>query len=316
MCCILLSNQTKNSKEKVQGNLLHDTPSRKHTKVQTPIQFYEYVSNVKSSQFGAILYIFEDNEAVIKMIIKGRCPRLRHVSRTHRVALDWLFDRINLDPQTHIVYVDSKNQLAEILTKGNFTRDEWNHLLHLFNISIFTSASCLETMAKLMQEEKGEERIVAKSMPTLNLVSHTAASSSTARSSSASNRLGMLRAPSQQGSNLIAKSAGKPAAGGSNQNDAASSSQVWLPIAKTDDSARKLLTAGTNLDLSFQDCARELAAENSEINDENDSKWPHNYRISRADVPHHEKVYSNLRQHLKRNPEDKMEDLDVNTLMW
>ena len=23
---------------------------------------------------------------------------MRHVSRTHRVALDWLFDRINLDP--------------------------------------------------------------------------------------------------------------------------------------------------------------------------------------------------------------------------
>ena len=41
--------------------------------------------------------MFEDNEAVIKMIIKGRSPTMRHVSRTHRVALDWLFDRINLD---------------------------------------------------------------------------------------------------------------------------------------------------------------------------------------------------------------------------
>ena len=39
---------------------------------------------------------FEDNEAVIKMIIKGRSPTMRHVSRTHRVALEWLFDRINL----------------------------------------------------------------------------------------------------------------------------------------------------------------------------------------------------------------------------
>ena len=33
------------------------------------------------------------------MIIKGRRPTLRHVSRTHRVAIDWLFDRINFDPQ-------------------------------------------------------------------------------------------------------------------------------------------------------------------------------------------------------------------------
>ena len=39
----------------------------------------------------------EDNEAVIKMIIKGRSLTIRHVSRTHRVALNRLFDRIILD---------------------------------------------------------------------------------------------------------------------------------------------------------------------------------------------------------------------------
>ena len=55
-------------------------------------------SNVQSARQEASLYVFEDNEAVIKMIIKGRSPTMRHVSRTHRVALDWLFDRINLDP--------------------------------------------------------------------------------------------------------------------------------------------------------------------------------------------------------------------------
>ena len=31
----------------------------------------------------------EDNEAGIKMIMKGRSPTMRDVSRTHRVALDW-----------------------------------------------------------------------------------------------------------------------------------------------------------------------------------------------------------------------------------
>ena len=81
-------------------------------------------SNVHSSRQEALLYIFEDNEAVIKMIIKGRSPTMRHVSRTHRVALDWLFDRINLDPKIQIKYIDTKNQLADILTKGNVTRDE------------------------------------------------------------------------------------------------------------------------------------------------------------------------------------------------
>ena len=50
-------------------------------------------SNGTLSCSNAMLYVFEDNEAVIKMIIKGRSPTMRHVSRSHRVALDWLFDR-------------------------------------------------------------------------------------------------------------------------------------------------------------------------------------------------------------------------------
>ena len=94
-------------------------------------------SNVQSSRQEALLYVFEDNEAVIKMIIKGRSPTMRHVSRTHRVALDWLFDRVNLDPNIQIKYIDTKNQFADMLTKGNFTRDEWNHQLCFFQYQRF-----------------------------------------------------------------------------------------------------------------------------------------------------------------------------------
>ena len=70
-------------------------------------------TNAHSSQGESQLYIFEDNEAVIKMIIKGRSPMMRHISRTHRVALDWFFDRINLDHKIQIKYFDTKNQLAD-----------------------------------------------------------------------------------------------------------------------------------------------------------------------------------------------------------
>ena len=127
---------------------------------------------------------FEDNEAVIKMIMKGRSPTMRHVSRTRRVALDWLFDRINLDPKIQIKYID-KNQLADILTKGNFTRDEWNHLLTLFNISHFSSTACLAAMAKRAQQDSGEGRVTAKSRPMMNL---TARTSSFVSSSASSNQ--------------------------------------------------------------------------------------------------------------------------------
>ena len=116
-------------------------------------------SNVQSSRQEALLYVFEDHEAVIKMIIKRRSPIMRHVSRTHRVALDWLFDRINLDPKIQIKYIDTKNQLADILTKGNFTRDEWNHLLCLFNISHFSSTVLIRWRNDLNKiQEKSESQ--------------------------------------------------------------------------------------------------------------------------------------------------------------
>ena len=130
-------------------------------------------SNVRSARQEAALYVFEDNDTVIKMIMKGRSPTMRHVSRTHRVALDWLFDRINLDSKIQIKYIDTKNKLADILTEGNFTRDEWNHLLCLFNISHFSSTVCTDTIAKRSQQDSGEERVTAKSRPIMNLVART-----------------------------------------------------------------------------------------------------------------------------------------------
>ena len=120
-------------------------------------------SNAHLSEKESQLYIFEDNKAVIKMIIKGRSPTMRHVSRIHRVALDGLFDRVNLDPKIQIKYVDTNNQLADMLTKGSFTRDEWHNLLnimnditlscnHIFNSHSFLSAGKQFEMSKRSQE--------------------------------------------------------------------------------------------------------------------------------------------------------------------
>ena len=83
-----------------------DSDVHKHHKSQKKINVMKDIDsvppNVQSARQEALLYVFEDNEAVIKMIIKGRSPTMRHVSRTHRVALDCLFDRINLDPKIQI----------------------------------------------------------------------------------------------------------------------------------------------------------------------------------------------------------------------
>ena len=94
------SNQVHGHQERARGNLQRNKPSSKHTNTQIEIQTQpkdlelsnvDYASsNAKSSRSGAVLYIFEDNEAVIEMTVKGRSPTMRHVSRTHRVSLYWL----------------------------------------------------------------------------------------------------------------------------------------------------------------------------------------------------------------------------------
>ena len=110
------------------------------------------------------------------MIIKGRSPTMRRVSRPHRVALDRLFDRINLDPiflnqikergptmrhvfqnpqscfglvvltaltwdpKIQIKYVDTKNQLADNYEQRKF-HAWWNGAIFFvcFHIMIFFS---------------------------------------------------------------------------------------------------------------------------------------------------------------------------------
>ena len=98
-------NKIEQPKEELRGNPLqaakpnmHNPIQFKHTNV-IPTNTDHIPPNTTHSGSSAMLYVFEDNEAVINVIIKGRSPRMRHVSRTHRVALDWWFDRINLDTQ-------------------------------------------------------------------------------------------------------------------------------------------------------------------------------------------------------------------------
>ena len=74
------------------------------------------------------LVIFEDNDAVIKMIMKGRARQMRHVQRTHRINLDGMFEQIHEDPGLFLRYVGAKQQLGDLLTKGSFSAETWNSL--------------------------------------------------------------------------------------------------------------------------------------------------------------------------------------------
>ena len=69
----------------------------------------------------AKIVILEDNEPVIKMVIKKRWPQLRYVPRTHRIDLDGLFELIHSLTGVSIRHIGTKMQIADIFTKGMFT---------------------------------------------------------------------------------------------------------------------------------------------------------------------------------------------------
>ena len=94
----VLGNMTQTT-ERLGRPVIIDRSQRSQGKINALNNIDCVPSNVQFSHQEALLYVFKDNEAVIKMIIKGRSPTMRHVSRTHRVALDWLFDRSNVDPK-------------------------------------------------------------------------------------------------------------------------------------------------------------------------------------------------------------------------
>ena len=64
--------------------------------------------------------VVQPNAAVIQMIHKGRSPNFRRVTRTHRVDLDCLCERVNLDHSILIKYARTNDQFVDILTLGMF----------------------------------------------------------------------------------------------------------------------------------------------------------------------------------------------------
>ena len=83
-------------------------------------------------------------QQIRKQTNRCRNPTLRHISRTHRVDLDRLYDRINVDPMIQIKYVNTTQKLADIFANESFTRDRCAKLTLLVSItthSTFTQSN-------------------------------------------------------------------------------------------------------------------------------------------------------------------------------
>ena len=265
-------------------------------------------SNANSFRQEAMLYIFEDNEAVIKVIIKEReVLQWDNVCRIHRVALDWLFDRTNSDSKIQIKYIDTKNHLADILTKGNFTRDEWNHLLCLFNNSHFSSINSVKAMSKRTQEGAGEERVTAKSRPMTNLVSRCRVRDPTVLASTASENPGNTESESQKvllsSLNVQLTGTEKPVTLASSSN-----SSQWNKYDKWSSQVRK--SGEMSKTSTVKPVSNKLVIDidmDSDTATESDFSLKSRWFLNR--------VSDRLRKMLNRSPEDLMQDIDKRSLI-
>ena len=75
---------------------------------------------------------YEDNQAAILILENGGSSALRHVGRTHRVDLAWMYERFNED-NIKVRYIESNRQCADIYTKHFTDRYKWYQSLILIN---------------------------------------------------------------------------------------------------------------------------------------------------------------------------------------
>ena len=142
---------------KVRGAFTAEYPMQYSNSIYWDIlKSVDYVpTNVPAIPGRAKLIILEDNDAVIKICIKGRSLMLRHVARTHRVDLDALYVIIATDPGIAIRYVNTKMQIADIFTKGSFTAEAWRTLCKLLQVG----------SSYLMKSNPAKAKSQAKSNP-------------------------------------------------------------------------------------------------------------------------------------------------------
>ena len=91
---------------------------------------------------GFKLTMCEDNEATIKIVVKRRSQAMRHVAKTHRINLDFLFDTCEME-HVYLRYVRTHQQIADILTKHFSSSVTWDNLMLLLGLRPMTMGKSL-----------------------------------------------------------------------------------------------------------------------------------------------------------------------------
>ena len=83
--------------------LVRSGPARTTRQATQPHHWYPFI-------------VAEDNEAAIKIARNGRCPTMRHISRTHCVDMDRLHETCT-NEKVQLRYINTHSQASHILTK-------------------------------------------------------------------------------------------------------------------------------------------------------------------------------------------------------
>ena len=85
-----------------------------------------------SEQATVELKVQEDNQATTRVVRKGFSPKLRHISRTHKITLGSLRE-VMFETNICLEYVDTAEQAADIFAKA-LPIDKWEAALVLLGM--------------------------------------------------------------------------------------------------------------------------------------------------------------------------------------
>ena len=324
-------NQFDNTKDQVRGNSSRNTTSDEHIQNQTKVPTQHdnliwamLIMSRRTRSFPDLARcctFLRITKPWLKWSSKSRRPRVRHVSRTHRVALHWLFDRNHLDPKIQVKYVDSKHQFADVLTEGNLTRDGTIFFMcstatisaHLAGLRISAWPAALKRWRRSCKNMKGEDRIVAKSKPTtMNLCLRCLAKFFNCAESSC------VEKPGDTQSTFV-EQIGQVQGNLTHENSIKTQRRVLKDDNKDavlDVGTKKLVATEEDQEhLIFSEGAtstRKLIASRNSETEGSDKFWQKSTNF----VPHLENIFSIVRQRYGLGPEDQVKHLAVNAAIW
>ena len=106
---------------------------------------------------GPKFVFFDDNKAMISVVRSGKNPTMRHLERSHGVAVTWMHDMFERD-HMYLAYEVTDRMAADIYTKAFSDSRKWKHAcvqIGLLEPEMLTDPETLKTVTSSFDPKKG-----------------------------------------------------------------------------------------------------------------------------------------------------------------